>query len=661
MAQEQDPGEVPRIDIRSRIAAFSNGDSDNTKANATHLLRPASSDLRKAPSLAELKREDGDQKSENGQARLVGLPGHVANRPRSSSSLSGRGDGGEGAADDGRRSPRLGVKSIIALYGQGQQNANPPSSMSTATSKGPPAPIPPRPSASTKHILDASEDGDVSHPSLQLVESLSPSPTSSAPKISPTVAPSLPQRPSAVVPESTSSKRSSSIPPAPPARPGATSSIAPVPSLPPRRLNGLVAKTDTGSSTSSSSNGSGSTPMYAPYQRKNNAEASSPALPPRSKWAARSNDDLSVRDGLGIDANKQTSTVSNHSLPVRAGGMGSLGAKWASSSSGQVNEFGAYTQQLAPPPAPPPPPQRAHKPHRSSLTSISSSASSNGGEQDDSSRTISQSPTPAITSMLAPPRRMTHLAASGPLSSAAPSGSSSSSRASSYSPGVVQRSTSGPIAGVPASRALPSSQQQPISRSSSPQLAPPPRHIESTRRLAPAAQLHPVGGAHAHGLGLAGDGRPRASPYFPLSPSGGARSSPHGGNARRGHRRGSRTKDAAAALSRDPGAARDRYEALFSSLLAAGAETVSGKRVGAIWRKSRLSERFLGKVWERAVDFQETEQTEKAAALNGENKQPKWKKRLGKEAFVRAMAAIDHELARRRTRRLSRKAIANDP
>ncbi|EPQ30456.1 uncharacterized protein PFL1_01982 [Pseudozyma flocculosa PF-1] len=82
-------------------------------------------------------------------------------------------------------------------------------------------------------------------------------------------------------------------------------------------------------------------------------------------------------------------------------------------------------------------------------------------------------------------------------------------------------------------------------------------------------------------------------------------------------------------------------------LLATGPDKPTAKlsmgRIRKVWQRSRLPDRVLADIWDAAAAVQ------KASELGGRTS-----KGLGKEAFVRAMAAIDAELAQRATRRRSR-------
>jgi len=103
--------------------------------------------------------------------------------------------------------------------------------------------------------------------------------------------------------------------------------------------------------------------------------------------------------------------------------------------------------------------------------------------------------------------------------------------------------------------------------------------------------------------------------------------------------------------SREAGEAEQRYVSLFDRLMKKQENT--GKRgrgdgrlekraVVRIWKQSQLEDWFLAKVWDQAV-----------LAVNPIMRTTEVQNGLTKEAFVKAMSAIDYELARRKEERES--------
>jgi hypothetical protein len=288
------------IDIKSRIAAFSQGATpikSRENGPAPPVPRLAKPTLRKTPSTSQLLPAWQQQRQKQDEENTLLKPEHAAasNRPRAYTSDASNGN-----------SPKLGVKSIIALYGQQAQTG----AEGTA-------------SDSQSRSREVSFDGPGG--------GLSPGPSASRPSSMETLRRAVPP-----------------------------------PTLPPRPKNSiaLLSQTNTGSSShSSSSTGVSSSaamasPLpssYAPYLRKGHftagtgsssgAESAVPSLPRRQLGAAQSLEDLTL--------DPPRASIPSSTMARKLGS----GPRWASSSSGNLTmqgESGSSTGSTTMAPAVPP-------------------------------------------------------------------------------------------------------------------------------------------------------------------------------------------------------------------------------------------------------------------------------------------------------------------
>ncbi|UZJ55376.1 hypothetical protein CBS101457_004696 [Exobasidium rhododendri] len=300
------------VDIKSRIAAFSQATS-TVQSVSTSTLRPMQPVLRKTPSTSQIppawqKVQLQQAKKEEQSSNTTGSylkPSHaLMNRPRSTS-----GDFKRQSIEDksSGSSPKMGVKKIVASYGQKPLME----SVIVAASS---------PSSGRQervgNLLDDSFEG-------------SPLQTDDL--------------------DDTTSRNSDS-----------TMQVQPPPALPPRpRGSAAISRSNTGSSTtSSSSNGlSAGNPggshnansVYTPYVRKaplgsttTTSVSSVPALPPRA-WAARSSEDLT----LNSSGSSRPSSIQRSAMAVEP--------SWVSSSTGNlISQSDESTSSAMPPPAIPP-------------------------------------------------------------------------------------------------------------------------------------------------------------------------------------------------------------------------------------------------------------------------------------------------------------------
>lgn len=311
-----------------------------------------------------------------------------------------------------------------------------------------------------------------------------------------------------------------------------------------------------------------------------------PALPARQAWTVRSTDDLITRGA------RESSRLSP--LPI------------SSISSGGALAAETHNNTPSPPLLPP----------RHSTTSSFDSDRSFDSPQPDP---------PSASSSLVPPRRATALSARGNLSpspSSAVSGNTSQpsspvppprtptrSHAAARKPISTQGDNVSPHTVSRSNRTT----QLALHESSKEPIAPPPRHIDARRNT--NASHSPV--------------RPRHRHAYP----------------RRNRKRlGTRSLSARpnSDFAREPSTdARERYEQLYNDLLEVQRKEegispmgLKSASVVKLWKRSRLDHEFLGRVWEVAVGANEN------AAMEGMKCEP----------FVRAICAIDGELARRRQR-----------
>lgn len=297
--------ETVPVDIKSRIAAFSQGAApvvvSRENGPAPPVPRLAKPTLRKTPSTSQLLpawQQQQRQKENDSNALLKPEHAAASSRPRAYT----------GEASNGN-SPKLGVKGIIALYGQqAQTGADSPASEVQSRSR--------------EGSYDAGGGGG-----------LSPNQFSSRPSSMDTLRRAVPP-----------------------------------PTLPPRpkNSNALLSQTNTGSSShSSSSTGlSSSAAMaspppssYAPYLRKgqfaagtgssSGTESTVPSLPRRQVGAAQSLEDLS------LDPPRSTN------LSSAMGRKLGSGPKWASSSSGNLTMQGENSSSNGSPTIAPAVPPRA--------------------------------------------------------------------------------------------------------------------------------------------------------------------------------------------------------------------------------------------------------------------------------------------------------------
>jgi hypothetical protein len=529
------------IDIKSRIAAFSQGAASTSTSSrpAPAVSRVSKPTLRKTPSTSQLLPAWQQHQQQERQKQEDATSSHNTSlKPDSIATTRLRahtGDDSRLAADSGEymkgNSPKLGVKGILALYGQ---------------------------------QVHSKDDVDISNLQTRTREV-------SSEGLSTTAA---------------AAQQSSS-------RPSSMETLrraVPPPALPPRPKN-LLSQTNTGSSDHSvTSNGpstsaAGASPSssYVPYMRKGNGNSQltagsmngndSPALPRRLGTTQ------SV-ENLSLDPSANSSQLSSATRKLGSG------PKWASSSSGNLTTQGETSRSQSPtiPPAVPP---------RAS-TSVTNSPSATSYVPPPPKRTIAaQSPATARNY-----QRSINAASS--YSSSVPSPVISSAMASSAM-------TSSPSNGYQ-SRSAKSSLTTP--NTSSPILAPPPRHVDTIRRM---------------------DTRNLNS----TSSSSSLRS------AKKEKRKRFKTLQAGAVYARDPGDAEQRYTLLFYRRLKDQQERTGGdssllnkRTVVRIWKQSQLGDWFLANVWEAAT-----------AADDGG---------IGRAAFARAMSAIDHELSRRQAERQSR-------
>lgn len=528
-----DEGEAAPIDVKSRIAAFSQTASASSRP-APAISKVSKPTLRKTPSTSQLlpawqqhQQLERQKKDEPTSHDAFLKPNSASSsRPRAHTGDESRLTAGSGEKVTGN-SPKLGVKGIIALYGQQTQTSNSIDSSPDLQSRS-------REVSSEGALLNSS--------SMETIRR--------------------------------------AVPP---------------PALPPRPRN-LLSQTNTGSSDhSTTSNGpstsaAGASPSssYVPYIRKGNGNsqlsagstngADSPGFPKRPGGA----------HSVGSSSIDESSHPSQLSSAMRKLGSG---PKWASSSSGNLTTQGETSRSQSPtiPPAVPP---------RASASVTNS---------------------PSASFVPPPPKRTVPLQ-----SPASARNHQRSMNAASYSTSVPSSTNLAAAAAASAStmtaslsngqsaRSAKSSLATPIS--SSPILAPPPRHVDTIRRM---------------------DTRNLVSASSSSSPS--LRS------ARKEKRKRFKALQASAVYARDPGDAEQRYTLLFYRRLkdqqarTGGDSSLLNKRtVVRIWKQSQLEDWFLANVWEAAAA---------ATASEGGG--------VGRAAFTRAMSAIDFELSRRQTERQS--------
>ncbi|PWN98345.1 hypothetical protein FA09DRAFT_26503 [Tilletiopsis washingtonensis] len=520
-----------------------------------------------------------------------------ATRSRSSSTASST---SVGPARSATSSPRLGVKSIIALYGA------PPDRRGSAESSLSLAPSPrattPAAGSSSSHTRDARVDAASSRAgfsadatssfardpgtavSLKADDALQPS---SAPahlltgpftkSASQSLAPPRPQRPS----EGRSPKSlADAFSP--------TAAQAGQSHLPARSQHGAAVSVDS-ARLPSMANAPPSLPPRKPTQddddRRDREQKPrrAPALPSRSQSDPSEAQDAPVVSPYKVRAPAPSS---------RLRGMSGTRPAAASAETG-----GASLQShSSPPPAPPRPAgmgvaarQRSHS--RLSDSNLHATSERSAAASRATGMRSAEEPD---TGLIVPPPQ-----ASGAASPMSPG------RANIPPPRRVRERSSGAIASARAQ-----SPQRSVPPTSTSSTVPPPRHFETASRVAAVrSALNP------HGVG------PKS-----CAPEPGARKryeALYDNEVRRDASRKARARDGPRGTA--PPAS------MMNDGIGAGAAQarLGARRVARLWRRSRLPLAFLSQVWDAAVSSAHEQY-------------------LDRESFVRAMAAIDLELSRRR-------------